>query len=300
MFEILLIVPLTIFFIFIILHSLSDKGAKKTLIFFGYALIFSFIRELIIGTFAPLYEGSGSFKIGNISLVIVLGWVFTFYLAKYFSQLITENTKFHNALLIRVALGTFFVVGISLVMETSAIQLEWWRWRSEVLPFITLENSLFGAPYFVFVGWGITGFVFLCTYSILFERERNFKSISFSILLIGLMLLNFLIGNFFILNPTPALIILIHSIVVQTLIIFFLFLYYKSIERHLFLSIGLFIAAIWITCSMIIPMINVIHNVLVHSIYFGLLISLFTCIIFEIYIFHGIISILKQDFNELK
>ena len=299
MYEVLLVFPLTIFFILLVLHSYSQDGARGTALFFGYAIAFSFIRELVIGTLAPLYEGSGSLKIGNVSFAIIFGWIFTFYLSNYFVRTLVENTRFEKSLLIRTSLGTFLVVGISLIMETSAIQLDWWHWLPEVLPQITPNNSLFGAPYFVFIGWGITGFVFLCTFNMLNEREHDVKNIMTIVIMISLMLVNFVIGNFFIINPPPPLITVIHSIVVQTGILLFVFYYYKSIEKHVLLTILLFIIELWLISSIISPMLYAIGYFLLSPIYFGLLLSLLILLLAQIHIFYGTINLLKKDFEIL-
>ena len=300
MFEILLIIPLSIFYFLMICHSISSNGEKGTLIFFGYALLFSFIRELIIGIFAPLYEGSGNLKIGNVSLIIVLGWVFSFYLANYFSTHLIKETRFENSLILRAALGMFFVTSISMVMETSAIYLEWWSWRPSVLPYITPENSLFGAPIFVFIGWSITGFVFLITYYILTEKDVNYKSISIILILISLMLLNFVIGNLFILQPPGDLVNSIYSIVVQTIIVLILNFYYKTIEKHIFLSIGLFIVTIWLIMALISPIIYTIYGLIGNYYYLIHLFLLIMSFSIQIYLIRDLIMILKSDFDKLE
>ena len=201
MYEVLFIGPLLILFLILIYHSLKTDGKRTTLIFFGIALIFAFLRELIIGLTFPLYFGQ--FRIGPISPAIVLGWVFAFYLANYFVRKLTTNTRFENNLVVKVCLGTYVVLGISMIMETTAPLLEWWSWKPGLLASLAPESIFLGAPIFVLVGWSLTGAAFLAIYYILQQYEYNLKAILISITIYILIMSNFVISNYIILYGYP-------------------------------------------------------------------------------------------------
>jgi hypothetical protein len=197
MYEYLLIGPLLILFLLLIYHSLKTEGKRTTLIFFGLALIFALLRELIIGLIGPLY--SGKFKIGPISPAIVFGWVFAFYLAHYFASRLTSNTRLQGNFLMKIFLGTGAVLGISLVMETTAPNpaLQWWIWNIDVSAWPTLFN----APIFVFIGWAFTGMAFLTTFYLIQEYGFKPKIIIAIISLFTVAIGDFVVGNSCILPP---------------------------------------------------------------------------------------------------
>ncbi len=201
MYEFLLIGPLLVLFLILIYHALKTEGRRKTLLFFGLGLFFALLREIIIGLTYPLYFGK--FKIGPISPAIIFGWVFAFYLAHYFATKLTARTHVENHLLVKVTLGTFVVLGISLIMETTAPLLEWWSWKAGLIESLPSEALLLGAPIFVFIGWTITGATFLSIYYLLTIHGTKSKTVLASCILYSIIMLNFVIGNYFILNP-PA------------------------------------------------------------------------------------------------
>ena len=201
MYEALFIIPLFILFLILIYHSLKTDGNRTTLLFFGIALIFSLFRELIIGLTFPLYFGQ--FRIGPISPAIVLGWVFAFYLANYFVRKVTVKTRYENNLVVKVCLGTYVVLGISLIMETEAPLLEWWSWKPGLLAGLAPGSIFLGAPIFVFVGWSLTGAAFLAIYYVLQQYEYNLKSILISVAIYVLIMSNFIISNYVILYGEP-------------------------------------------------------------------------------------------------
>ena len=202
MYEILLFVPLLILFLLLVYHSYKTEGKQTTILFFSSALIFAFLRELIIGLTYPLY--SGEFKIGPISPAILFGWVFAFYLAHYFVRKITSNTSIENHLLVKIGLGTCIVLGISFVMETTApLQpLGWWSWNLD-LGSLPGGSLIFGAPVFVIIGWAFTGATFLTIFYLLQRYHIKPKTILVSSLLFIVFIVDFVVGNYFILfNPS--------------------------------------------------------------------------------------------------
>lgn len=203
MYEAFFIIPLIVLFLLLIYHSLKIEGPRTTLLFFGIALMFAFFRELIIGLTYPLYFGQ--FKIGPISPAIVLGWVFAFYLAHYFVTQLTKNTRFANNLVVKVCLGTYVVVGISFIMETTAPLLEWWYWKAGLLESLPPDALFLGAPIFVFIGWGLTGAAFLIIYYVLQQYNYALKGILIGLATYTLVMSNFIISNYILLYgyPTP-------------------------------------------------------------------------------------------------
>ncbi len=201
MYDALFIIPLFALFLILIYHSFKSYGKRTTLLFFGIALLFAFLRELIIGLTVPLYFGK--FKIGPISPAIVLGWVFAFYLGDYFVQKLTANTKYAHNLAVKICLGTYVVLGISLLMETTAPLLEWWNWKEGLLESLPPNAIFLGAPIFVFIGWATTGATFFAIYYFLQQDHYSPKAIFFSSILYGAIMLNFVICNYFIIYAPP-------------------------------------------------------------------------------------------------
>jgi hypothetical protein len=200
MYEALFFIPLLILFLMLIYHSLKTEGTRTTLLFFGIALIFAFLRELIIGLTYPLYFGK--FKIGPISPAIVLGWVFAFYLADYFVRKLTINTRFEKNLFVKISLGIYVVLGISLIMETTAPLLEWWSWKAGLLESLPPNALFLGAPIFVFIGWATTGATFLGIYYFIQQYPNKPKAVFFSSIIYAVIIINFVLCNYIILyNP---------------------------------------------------------------------------------------------------
>ncbi len=201
MYEALFIGPLCILFLILIYHSLKMNGNRTTLRFFGIALIFAFLRELIIGLTYPLYFSH--FKIGPIPLAIVLGWVFAFYLGDYFSRKVTTDTRFTNNIFMKNCLGTFVVFGISLIMETTAPLLDWWWWKEGLLESLAPEAIVLGAPLFVFIGWSTTGATFFGLYYLLQHYNYQPKVILLGAILYSVIMMNFVICNYLIIYHPP-------------------------------------------------------------------------------------------------
>jgi hypothetical protein len=201
MYEALFIVPLCILFFILIYHSLKTNGKRTTLLFFGIALIFAFLRELIIGLTYPLYFSN--FKIGPIPPAIMLGWVFAFYLGDYFARKITADTRFANNIFVKICLGTFVVLGISLIMETTAPLLGWWWFQEGLLESLPPAAIVLGAPLFVLIGWSTTGATFLGIYYLLQQYNYQLKVILLSSILYSAIIINFVMCNYIILYHPP-------------------------------------------------------------------------------------------------
>jgi hypothetical protein len=229
MYEFLLIGPLLLLFLLLIYHSYKVEGKRNTLLFFGSGLIFAFLRELIIGLTFPLYFGQ--FKIGPISPAIMLGWVFAFYLAHYFVRKLTSNTSLENHILVKICLGTFIVLGISLIMETTAPLLGWWSWKEGLLESLPSGTLILGAPIFVFIGWAITGATFLTIFYLFQAYDLKPKIILVNSLIFTIIMINFLIGNYFILNNPPIQFQLFYNLQFTFSLLILLAIYIK--KRHL-------------------------------------------------------------------
>jgi hypothetical protein len=253
----LLIGPLLVLFLLLIYHSLKTEGKRTTLLFFGLGIIFGLVRELFIGLICPLY--SGRFKIGPISPAIVFGWVFAFYLAHYFATRITANTRLQGNFLMKVLLGTGVVLGISLIMETTAPnpQLQWWTWNIDVSNWPTLFN----APVFVFIGWGFTGMIFLTTFYLVQEYGFSPKGLIaiFSLFAIGIG--DFVAGNLFILPPTFVPGLFISMLIFSSLYLLIITLYIKkrhpkSIPENILLNIFYSVLAGFIIVTLVVILQN--------------------------------------------
>ncbi len=254
MYEFLLIGPLSILFIVLIYHSFKIDGRRATLKFFLIGFIFAFLRELIIGSTYPLYFGNFRLQLGPIVLspAIILGWVFSFYLAHYFVRKVTENTPVANHILVKVIIGSFVVLGISLIMETTAPLLEWWSWKEGLIESLPAGSLFLGAPIFVFIGWTITGATFFTIYYLLQEYKITPKLITISAIIFIVIMLNFVIGNYFILYNPPVEYQLFNQQSFQFIMLLFLAIYIK--KRHsasIYENILLFILYIFFTIQML-------------------------------------------------
>ncbi len=224
MYEYLLFGPLIVLFLLLIYHSTKTEGKRNTIIFFGFGMTFALVRELVVGLICPLY--SGKFKIGPISPAIVFGWVFAFYLGHAFASQITSKTHLKVDFLTKILLGTIVVVGVSLVMETTASDplLEWWTWNVDV----SMWPQLFNRPIFVFIGWGFTGLVFLTTFYILQESGFTPKSLLTIISLYIIVICGVTVGNLFIQPPAFVHGFLIASLIFSSLYFVIITIYIKK------------------------------------------------------------------------
>ena len=201
MYELLFFIPLCALFLILVYHSLKISGKRATLLFFGIALIFAFLRELIIGLTSPLYFSQ--YKIGPIPPAIVFGWVFAFYLGDYFVRRLTANTRFATNIVVKICLGTCIVFAISLIMETTAPKMGWWWWDPKLLTTLPLNAFVLGAPIFVFIGWATTGATFFALYYLFQQYNYTPKVIILGSILYSAIIINFIICNYILINNPP-------------------------------------------------------------------------------------------------
>lgn len=177
-FEVFLVAVL-IAFILLIIHSYFYYGLKESIVFFGFGFIFGLIREIIYRTFFNNYTfGSMPLKILNVPIAIIFGWMFTFYLAYYFSEkLVKPKDQESDAVRVLMACAIFSSF-ICFLIETAAIYMEWWE--------VHFVESHFAASDLL-SGWFLTTMLFFSIYFILLGKFKKLKNITLSLMVISLI-----------------------------------------------------------------------------------------------------------------
>ncbi|MBN2482678.1 MAG: hypothetical protein JXD21_00585 [Candidatus Omnitrophica bacterium] len=171
--------------IVLIFHSSSTKGARITFHFFLFMLLWGFRRESTL-PFSPV--APYRFTVEGVSTVLVicaviLGWIFTFYMSWYLSELILGRTRVFRERLFSTLFLSLFIAGtISYAFEATGISAGWWVWQA-----VSSEFSSFfvaGYNYGAVIGW-IEFYIFFMLPFFLIEsssfKDNVWKSLFFLI-----------------------------------------------------------------------------------------------------------------------
>ncbi len=156
--DILVILVLsTICIIAMIAHSYLRHGLWLTFEFFLFAFIVAIIKELPTGMNGVLLQDTYNpyrFMSGHIilnTLVVIIGWIFTFYLAWGISEIILRRAKPLNNYIFPTLLMCYAVIAsISYAVETTALGVGWWRWTFKDMGFV---GSAVKVPFISFIAW---------------------------------------------------------------------------------------------------------------------------------------------------
>lgn len=162
-----LTIPSALILIFLIVHSLANRGRRKTLVFFIAAVIYGIVRASLLqslitkqyGTLFPYLINFPVIKIGAVSLQEIVGWsvaaTLAWLLSDRFLRLLRMEPTPH-----RTALGaSICLAAICLSVETAAIESGWWIWT------IKQPHGIFGrVPLVGLMDWGFVAFDFLLPY----------------------------------------------------------------------------------------------------------------------------------------
>lgn len=179
-----LLISASIALILLIIHSYLYRGTRITLNFFIFAFIWAFLKE---GSAPPpshpylkLYE----FLNQNIPLsfaywTATIGWIFTFYISWCISEKILQRIDFFkNKIFSTLFICGIVIMGISYSIETTAINIGWWRWN---INHKTLQNLFIGGySLFTLEAWLFFTLIFLTAFFLIEcskYRKANWKII---------------------------------------------------------------------------------------------------------------------------
>ena len=154
--------PVNLLLSFIIAVSFHT-GAKNKLLLF---LVISFIIGLgleIIGVQTGLVFGEYAYgsvlgpKILGTSLIIGINWAMLIYIIGSTINLFFSNWK----MIIKCIYGTISIVLLDFIIEPVAIELGFWSWENEAIPF---QN---------YIAWGVISFGLFYLFFHLFPKESN-------------------------------------------------------------------------------------------------------------------------------
>ncbi len=134
----LLFLPSALVVLAMVLHSLKQRGARETWLFFGFGLLFGVLRGNIIWWITTVHFG-GRFPyiftnkllgIFHDSLQADIGWILTVYLGWCFAErLLARVTGRERSLFHTVSIAALFATALSYAVESTAIALGWWNWN---------------------------------------------------------------------------------------------------------------------------------------------------------------------------
>lgn len=180
------IVSVLIAFGFLVLHSIKHRGARETLIFFGYGFLFGFIREIVYRFLFKNYSVTDvPLQILGVPVAVIFGWLFTFYLGYCFCQkfLVLEKESEYMRLIVLCAIFSSY---ICFSIETAAMYMGWWE--------VFFESSNFAASDLL-AGWFYSTLLFFSIYFVLIGKIKSARNLLLPILIIVLIASVELIGQ---------------------------------------------------------------------------------------------------------
>lgn len=154
------ITPLTLLLVIGIILYFHKGWDLKTILFFAFIFISSFILEMKGTTtgkiFGEYYYARGlGLRINHTPLIIGLNWLFLVYASHDIAYRVSRWP------LLRIFIGTILMVLYDLLLEWVAPYMEMWYFMSDHPP---LQN---------YVTWFITAFIFHCGFELLRIRTNN-------------------------------------------------------------------------------------------------------------------------------
>ncbi|MBL7196788.1 MAG: hypothetical protein ISS47_01670 [Candidatus Omnitrophica bacterium] len=138
-------------------HSYFKRGLWLTFDFFLFAFIVAMIKELptnINGILLQDPHNPYNFTSGYVilnSLVVITGWVFTFYLGWSIAELVLKRAKpFNNYIFPTLLMCYVVIASIAYAVEATALSLGWWQWTFSDTRF---TSSIVAAPFISFEAW---------------------------------------------------------------------------------------------------------------------------------------------------
>jgi len=155
--------------------GLRYLGARRTLTFFALATTLSLGMELLgTGTGWPFgaysyTSGLGTKVLGRVPYTIPLSWFFVGMAAYLLASAIVARLGIRRSALGAVLLGVWFLTVWDLVLDPAmahpALPTQFWVWHA--------TGPYFGMPLQNFVGWSVTGFLFMGLSRLLWRRNAG-------------------------------------------------------------------------------------------------------------------------------
>ena len=143
--------------------GLAVVGRRKTLIFFAVATLLPLCAELLgTGTGFPFgaysYTTGLGFKVGGrVPYSIPLSWFYMGFTSYLLATVLIARLGLRNRTWWALALGAYLLTAWDLVLDPAMasrnLPIRFWIWHQ--------GGAYFGMPLQNFIGWGITGFIFM-------------------------------------------------------------------------------------------------------------------------------------------
>lgn len=159
----------------LVYHSFRANGARWSLIFFLFTLAVMIDKEKsqqrrIDHGFDPDYIVSGGFlRLFDAPVVVLVGWIFTFYLSWFLARSILERSRRMRVYIVpHIILASLFVATFSMAMEITGINLGWWEWTGPFNDPVTIsENFIFVQQGGRMTAWMFHSLIIYCPFFLL-------------------------------------------------------------------------------------------------------------------------------------
>jgi hypothetical protein len=198
-----LLVPMLVAWPLQIVHCVLDRGARAAAKWFGFALLFAVVRELLIENTAPVYRLPTGLALPQF-IPVAIGWTFAIYVGEMIGGAFTKGRTRDKLPFIlpesmKASISAAVVTCLAFSMEAVAVGAGWWSW----VPAVSqnrwmLHLGFTEMPAFVLLGWAGNGFVYPFVFDFLNDprRARQYGAARFLVLLLPAFLFTLIVwGN---------------------------------------------------------------------------------------------------------
>ena len=186
-----LLVPMMIAWPMQIVHCVLDRGARETVKWFGFALLYGVTRELLIENTAPVYVMPVGMALPQF-IPVAIGWTFAIYVGDMVGGAFTrgrtrDKLPFILPESMKASISAAVVTCLAFSMEAVAVGAGWWSWVPAVAENRWMLHLGFTEmPLFVLLGWAGNGFVYPFVFDFLNDPKRTEQYGYFRFLVLGL------------------------------------------------------------------------------------------------------------------
>jgi hypothetical protein len=198
-----LLVPMALAWPLQVVHCVLDRGAREAVKWFGFAVLYAVVRELLIEHTVPVYRFSAGLAVPPF-VAVAVGWTFAIYVGEMIGGAFVkgrgpELLPFILPESMKATIAAGVTTSIALAIESVAVGMGWWSW----VPAVKTNNWMLHLgfaemPLFVLLGWAANGFVFPFVFDFLNDprRKRQYGYARFLMLLLVVLLFTLLVlGN---------------------------------------------------------------------------------------------------------
>ncbi len=135
-----LLLPAALAVVLLVLHARALHGGRVAADFFGLAFAYFVVKEnlSVAGYFHRyFYAATPPLRIGNAPLGVVIGWLFTSYVAWTLAERLLARFPEHRGGWVHtVFVAMLIAASISYPMEAVGTALGWWRWTVDGVPWV--------------------------------------------------------------------------------------------------------------------------------------------------------------------